>query len=62
MNGPDRFPQSETRGMPGTDLYLISDRIGYRAKKDTCIYLSTVDWNQLLQVWVDSQALQVSSF
>ena len=43
VNGPDRFPSKKTRGMPGTDLYLISDRIGYRAKKDTCIYLSTAD-------------------
>ena len=38
VNGPDRFPK-KTRGMPGPDLYLISDRIRRRAKR--IMYLLT---------------------
>ena len=32
VNGPIRFPK-KTRGMPGPDLYLNSDRIRRRAKR-----------------------------
>ena len=46
MNGPDRFPK-KTRGMPGPDLYLISDRIERRAKR--IMYLSTAVLNKLSQ-------------
>ena len=34
MNGPDRVPKKKARGMSGTDLYLISDRIGCGVKKN----------------------------
>ena len=37
MNGPNQFPK-KTGGMPGTDLYLIWDRIGCRAKRLLCVY------------------------
>ena len=37
--GPDRFHIKKTRGMPGTDLYLISDRIRHTAKR--IMYLLT---------------------
>ena len=60
VDGPDQFPKKKTWGMPGTDLYLISDRIERRAKR--IMYLSTAVLNKLSQAWFDSQALQVSSF
>ena len=40
VNRPDRFPiKKKTRGMPETDLSLISNRIGRRVKR--IMYLST---------------------
>ena len=51
VNGSDRFPKKKTWGMPGTDLYLNSYRIGRRAKR--MIYLSTAVWNRLSQGRVD---------
>ena len=40
VNGSDRGTKKNTRGMPGTDIYLISDRIRY------IMYLLIHVWNK----------------
>lgn len=50
--GPDRVSKKKTWGIPWTDLYFISERIGCGAKK-LCIYLSLLN---ILYIF-DSQVL-----